>query len=88
MESSSRETVCPSGCGTVFKGSLGNRISNLQRHMKSVHRQGPPLVCMVENCGKTYQRSDYLTKHYRKAHNFPPDVVECEAAQDESLHAD
>ena len=53
--------------------------------MRTVHHQGPRLVCKV--CGKRFQRSDYLKKHYKKAHNVEQSssaVGEWQAALDES----
>ena len=84
------KTICHI-CGRGFKGKLGHRISNLNRHMRSVHYQGPSLNCTVPNCGRSFQRSDYLKKHYKSAHNIehsPSDVNQYQAAHDESHDAD
>ena len=62
MEPPSPRSFCPS-CGTVFKGSKGNRDSNLRRHMRTVHHTGQRLIC--NDCGKRFQRSDYLKQHYK-----------------------
>ena len=77
-------TFCPS-CGQEFTGKQKNRPSNLKRHMNTAHHKGPRPECTMKDCGRIFQRSDGLKKHLKSAHNLPPDVVECQAADDETL---
>lgn len=67
MEPPSPRTFCPF-CKSPFTGV--NRNSNLGRHIRTAHRKGPRLLCSAPNCGKSFQRSDYLKQHYKKIHNI------------------
>ena len=65
------KSFCPL-CHFEFKGNHGNRTSNLKRHIRTVHRQGRRLPCKHPGCQNPgpFQRSDYLKKHYKNAHNI------------------
>lgn len=49
-------------CDAKFTGAY--RRDNLSRHIRMKHKN----TCRVNGCGKTFQRSDALLKHQRKAH--------------------
>ena len=61
-----RCTLCPA----VFKGSAGDRASNLRRHMRTTreHSNTVGFTCRRPGCGTIMSRSDNLKKHVKAVH--------------------
>ncbi|XP_070193658.1 zinc finger and SCAN domain-containing protein 26-like isoform X13 [Littorina saxatilis] len=49
-------------------GQTCERVQHLQRHVKTVHYQGQPVVCPVPECGRTFSRPDLLESHNKNIH--------------------
>ena len=47
-----------------------DRKSNLRRHMRVKHGNGPKPTCSEPGCGKVFERSDALAKHRKNHHRL------------------
>ena len=61
-------------CDTQFTGNPRDQVTNLRRHMRNIHGQGPSLQCAEPQCRKPFRRSDNLRKHRVTVHGLvdPP----------------
>lgn len=65
--------VCPHCCFVSRAKKWSDRKSNLKRHIRDKHERAEEArpVCPEINCGKMFERSDYVLRHRRKSHGFP-----------------
>ncbi|MCJ1261582.1 hypothetical protein MMC22_001447 [Lobaria immixta] len=64
-------------CGFVSNAKRDrDQRSNIERHMKTVHREptADKLLCSEPGCGKTFSRSDNLLRHCREDHGDGVDL--------------
>ena len=77
LENASSPTPVPSAvaglrcefCGQVFTGKPRDQKTNLKRHIKNSHDREFEHICPEPNCGRAFNRSDYLNNHLRKHHH-------------------
>lgn len=64
-------------CGFVSNAKRDrDQRSNIERHMKTVHREptADKFLCSESGCGKTFSRSDNLLRHRREHHGDEVDL--------------
>lgn len=63
---------CPPNNPAQFTGSLQDRKSNLNRHLRYCHGEGGRFKCPADGCNKDYGRPDNLKSHRRSMHQDVP----------------
>ena len=53
----------------IFKIST-NRSNNMYRHLKVVHDDPEPYICVYKSCGKRFESSKNLREHVNSSHRY------------------
>ena len=47
-----------------------NRSNNMYRHLKVVHDDPEPYICVYKSCGKRFESSKNLREHVNSSHRY------------------